>query len=77
MASYDRSIARSLIPCETPGCGTGCTYASAITAQIAKGHSLSDAINKAKAYTTSAIQHGLTIGQGQGPTHHFFFLTSE
>ena len=27
MASYDRSIARSLIPCETPGCGTGCTYA--------------------------------------------------
>ncbi|TKB79584.1 MAG: bifunctional hydroxymethylpyrimidine kinase/phosphomethylpyrimidine kinase [Nitrospira sp.] len=54
--------------------GTGCTYASAIAAHLAKGKSLPDAIQTAKTYLTEAIRHGLALGQGQGPTNHFYFL---
>ncbi len=54
--------------------GTGCTYASAIAANLAKGMALASAIERAKRYVTEAIRHGLAIGQGQGPTHHFYFL---
>ena len=54
--------------------GTGCTYASAIAAQLALGKPIADAIETAKTYTTSAIRHGLSIGHGHGPTNHFFFL---
>jgi hydroxymethylpyrimidine/phosphomethylpyrimidine kinase len=28
----------------------------------------------AKTYVTEAIRHGLAIGHGKGPTHHFYFL---
>lgn len=54
--------------------GTGCTYASAIAANLAKGMALKPAIEKAKLYVTEAIRHGLAIGKGNGPTHHFYFL---
>lgn len=54
--------------------GTGCTYASAIAAQLARGKSLPDAVQTAKSYITEAIRHGLAIGHGKGPTNHFFFL---
>ena len=56
--------------------GTGCTYASAIAAQLARGALLPDAIDTAKTYLTQAIRHGLAIGQGHGPTNHFYFLDS-
>lgn len=60
---------------ETPHThGSGCTYASAIAAQLAKGKSLPDAVQTAKAYITEAIRHGLAIGHGKGPTNHFYFL---
>ena len=54
--------------------GTGCTLASAIAALLAKGKSISDAIEAAKTYTTEAIRHGFTLGEGHGPTDHFYFL---
>lgn len=54
--------------------GTGCTYASSIAANLAKGHALGEAIGRAKRYVTAAIRHGLSIGKGHGPTHHFYFL---
>lgn len=54
--------------------GTGCTYASAIAAQLARGKSLPDAVQTAKTYLTEAIRHGLAIGHGKGPTNHFYFL---
>ena len=54
--------------------GTGCTYASAIAANLARGLALSEAIDAAKRYITSAIRHGLAIGHGHGPTNHFYFL---
>ncbi len=54
--------------------GTGCTYASAIAANLARGAALSEAVRAAKAYVTEAIRHGLPIGHGHGPTNHFYFL---
>jgi hydroxymethylpyrimidine/phosphomethylpyrimidine kinase len=55
--------------------GTGCTYASAIAAQLAKGKALPEAVQTAKTYITEAIRHGLAIGHGRGPTSHFYFMT--
>jgi len=54
--------------------GTGCTLASAIAANLAKGKPIPDAIEAAKHYTIEAIRHGLPLGQGNGPTDHFYFL---
>lgn len=54
--------------------GTGCTFASAITAQLARGKSVPDAVQAAKTYVTEAIRHSLAIGHGKGPTNHFYFL---
>ncbi|MEW6246563.1 MAG: bifunctional hydroxymethylpyrimidine kinase/phosphomethylpyrimidine kinase [Nitrospirota bacterium] len=54
--------------------GTGCTFASAIAAQLARGKSVPDAVQTAKAYLTEAIRHALAIGHGRGPTNHFYFL---
>ena len=55
--------------------GTGCTFASALSAHLALGKPLPDAVEAAKQYVTSAIRHGLAIGRGRGPTHHFYFLS--
>lgn len=54
--------------------GTGCTFSSAITANLANGMTIQDAVQAAKAYITTAIQHALPIGKGHGPTHHFYQL---
>jgi hydroxymethylpyrimidine/phosphomethylpyrimidine kinase len=60
---------------ETPHThGTGCTYASAIAAHLARGRTIPDAILAAKTYVTEAIRHSLAIGHGAGPTNHFYFL---
>ncbi|MFO8099087.1 MAG: bifunctional hydroxymethylpyrimidine kinase/phosphomethylpyrimidine kinase [Salinibacter sp.] len=57
--------------------GTGCTYASAIAANLAKGYDLDAAIDRAKRYVTGAIRHALPLGNGRGPTNHFFHLDPE
>ena len=57
--------------------GTGCTYASAIAANLAKGHDLVAAVGRAKKYVTGAIRHALPLGAGRGPTNHFFHLDPE
>ncbi len=54
--------------------GTGCTFSSAIAANLANGTELFDAVGNAKAYITSAIRHSLSIGRGHGPTNHFYEL---
>lgn len=54
--------------------GTGCTLSSAITANLALGYTLSQAVSLAKEYITIAIHHSLSIGKGVGPTHHFYSL---
>lgn len=54
--------------------GTGCTFSSAIAANLALGKTFFEAVALAKTYITGAIEHSLSIGQGHGPTHHFFEL---
>ena len=54
--------------------GTGCTFSSAIAANLALGKDFFEAVSRAKAYITGAIQHSLPLGKGFGPTHHFFDL---
>jgi hydroxymethylpyrimidine/phosphomethylpyrimidine kinase len=54
--------------------GTGCTLSAAIAANLALGCDRRSAVNRAKAYVTSALQAALSIGGGQGPLGHFFPL---
>jgi hydroxymethylpyrimidine/phosphomethylpyrimidine kinase len=56
--------------------GTGCTFASAIAAGLAKGLSPPDAIRRAKEYITEAIRSGPPIGSGRGPANHLAGVTS-
>jgi hydroxymethylpyrimidine/phosphomethylpyrimidine kinase len=52
--------------------GTGCTFASAIAANLALGQSALDAVIHAQDYVRGAIQHALAIGHGYGPLDHFW-----
>jgi hydroxymethylpyrimidine/phosphomethylpyrimidine kinase len=52
--------------------GTGCTFASAIAAQLAKGATLQEAVPAAKAYVEGAMRHGIPLGKGHRPLHHFW-----
>jgi hydroxymethylpyrimidine/phosphomethylpyrimidine kinase len=47
--------------------GTGCTFASAIAAELAKGSTMKAAIEKAKAFVTAAIASAYNFGSGGGP----------
>lgn len=51
--------------------GTGCTYSAAITACLAQGNSLNEAIVRAKRFVQEAIETAPELGQGQGPVNHF------
>ena len=51
--------------------GTGCTFSSAIAANLANGRAVSDAVEAAKQYIHTAIVHAPGLGKGHGPTHHF------
>ena len=51
--------------------GTGCTFSAAITAGLARGQALGDAIRSAKAYVTRAIREGFKGGRGVGQLRHF------
>lgn len=50
--------------------GTGCTFAATITAELAKGKTVYDAVSVAKKFIQAAIEQSLSIGQGIGPTRH-------
>ncbi|MFF8645420.1 bifunctional hydroxymethylpyrimidine kinase/phosphomethylpyrimidine kinase [Streptomyces sp. NPDC015345] len=50
--------------------GTGCTLASAIAAQLAKGQDVPTAVAAAKEYVTGAIAAGFALGGGIGPVDH-------
>ena len=56
--------------------GTGCTFASAIAAQLARGASLVDATAGAQSYVAGAIRHALAIGRGHGSLDHFWSTRS-
>jgi hydroxymethylpyrimidine/phosphomethylpyrimidine kinase len=50
--------------------GTGCSYSSAIAANLALGHSLEESIERSKRFITEAIRRAPSIGQGRGPINH-------
>jgi hydroxymethylpyrimidine/phosphomethylpyrimidine kinase len=49
--------------------GTGCTLSAAITAYLARGEPLVDAVQRGKAFVTDAIRHPVAIGHGIGPVN--------
>ncbi len=53
------------------GCthGTGCSFSAAITAELAKGKSIPEAVKLAKEFITLAIRYGLKIGKGHCPVN--------
>jgi hydroxymethylpyrimidine/phosphomethylpyrimidine kinase len=52
--------------------GTGCTFSSAIAANLALGRHLRDAIVLAKAYVTEAIRKAYIVGPGRVPLNHLY-----
>lgn len=50
--------------------GTGCTYSACITAELAKGRSLEDAVDIAKRFISRAIETNPGLGEGSGPVNH-------
>lgn len=54
--------------------GTGCTLSSAIAANLAKGFSLTESVEKAKEYISGALAAMLDLGKGSGPMMHNFIL---
>jgi len=55
--------------------GSGCTLASAISANLAKGIELIPAIEQAQEYTWYSLKHGLQLGKGQMHPNRFFNQT--
>jgi len=54
--------------------GTGCITAAAIAAGLAEGHSLIDAVRRAKQFVTLAVINGLALGKGSGPANPLAWL---
>ena len=52
--------------------GSGCTFSSAIAAQLAAGQQLPQAVILAKAYVTKAIEKAYPVGKGAGPLNQLF-----
>ena len=50
--------------------GTGCTYSAAITALLARGEGLDQAVRAAKEFITAAISTNPGLGAGTGPVNH-------
>lgn len=56
--------------------GTGCTLAAAITALLAKGCSLDEAVRRGKLFVWRALEAGaeLEVGHGSGPVDHLYAI---
>lgn len=59
-----------------PTHGTGCSFASAITAGLAKGADLQEAISNAKGFIEGAIESRLRVGKGVMPVNQMAALFS-
>jgi hydroxymethylpyrimidine/phosphomethylpyrimidine kinase len=57
--------------------GSGCTFSSAIAAQLASGQQLREAVILAKAYVTKAIEKSYAIGKGAGPLNQLYRFHQE
>ncbi|MGL4562915.1 MAG: bifunctional hydroxymethylpyrimidine kinase/phosphomethylpyrimidine kinase [Brevinema sp.] len=56
--------------------GTGCTLSAAIAANLARGVEMNEAVDLSKKYISKAIESASiqSVGNGAGPTDHFWFL---
>ncbi len=52
--------------------GTGCTFAAAVAAGLARGEDLVAAAEAAKTYVAGAMRHGVNLGHGHQPLDHFW-----
>lgn len=52
--------------------GTGCTFSSAIAANLAEDRALTESVKRAKEYITGAIKASKNIGKGQNVIDHFY-----
>ena len=68
-----RSFTAARIP-TTSTHGTGCTFASAVAANLALGREPAEAVARAKRYVTAAIQRAFPVGSGHGPLNHLYRL---
>jgi hydroxymethylpyrimidine/phosphomethylpyrimidine kinase len=52
--------------------GTGCTFAAAIAARLARGDEVEAAVRAAQAYVREAMRAGVPLGRGHRPLDHFW-----
>ncbi|GAY72072.1 bifunctional hydroxymethylpyrimidine kinase/phosphomethylpyrimidine kinase [Lentilactobacillus kosonis] len=57
--------------------GTGDTLSSCITAELAKGQSVEEAIRIGKQYVSATISQGIQVGHGHGPLNHWARVEGE
>ncbi len=57
--------------------GTGCTFSAALTAGLARGLGIESSMRQAKAFIQAAIEQGINIGSGRGPTNHWAYQRSQ
>jgi hydroxymethylpyrimidine/phosphomethylpyrimidine kinase len=50
--------------------GAGCTFSAAITAALARGQEIREAVTTAKMFVTKAMAAGVLIGAGHAPLNH-------
>lgn len=55
--------------------GTGDTFSACLAAELAKGVALREAIIVAKQFIQGAIEQGIHVGHGHGPTNHWAALS--
>lgn len=53
--------------------GAGCTYSAAITAGLANGMTVPEAVQQAKSFITAALQHSFVLNKFSGCTNHTAF----
>ena len=73
--STQRFAARRVATLHTHG--TGCTLSAALATYLAHGLALADAVAAAKGYVTEALRDAIALGQGHGPTDHFYYMRRE
>jgi hydroxymethylpyrimidine kinase/phosphomethylpyrimidine kinase len=55
--------------------GTGCTFSSAVAANLALGRQLRDAVMLAKVFVAEAIRNAFPVGPGHIPLNHLYRMT--
>lgn len=53
--------------------GAGCTYSAAITAGLANGMTVPEAVQQAKSFITAALEHSFVLNKFSGCTNHTAF----